>query len=157
MAIGDVFSTLYNTMIQFLRDNVADPTGESRVAWITSAYPPMNYTKPQVAMNLVSTPFRKDLGIGDEGEIATYRFKLAIFSSSTVYTISNVDYGGNNLLQYLASKFARALKTSRDWFTTNKTWFKDLIVLANQPIPYREGLDEYRHDITFDITVQENY
>ena len=141
-----------------MRSQLTDPLS-GRIEWITGAYPPLKYKKPQICLNKLGKPFRKDIGHGDQGEIASYRFNISLFVAGKVpLEIDTVTYAGPSLLQYLSSLIDRAMKTARMWFHTNRgEWFVDIEVTTGQDLPYKEMLDEYRYDTNILIQLIEFY
>jgi hypothetical protein len=159
MAItDDIYETIFIAMIDYLRTNITDPLS-ARTDWITGAYPPFTYTKPQICLNKLGKPFRKGVEHGDIGEIGTYRIQVSIFcGNETVVTINSTEYAGPALVQKLASMFDRALKTSKNWFWSNHAdWFQDITVTASSDKPYRESPEEFRSDIDTLVQVFETW
>lgn len=157
MAInGNLYTVILHAIIDFLRKKVSDPTGGSG-EWITGAYPPLEYTKPQVSVNQIGKPFHRDVSHGDVGEIASYRYNISIFTKgNTHFSVSGKDYSGSSALNYLASLFDKVLKQNKLWWHTKyPEWFIDMEVATKQDLPYKEMLDEYRTDINIIITVIE--
>lgn len=157
MAItNDIYEEIIKAMIIYLRNAITDPLS-GRLDWITGAYPPFVYSKPQICVNKIGKPFRKEVDHGDMGEIGTYRIQVSIFcGNETVVTIDSTEYAGPGLLQKLSSMFDRALKSSRQWFWDNyPSWFEDMTVTAAADRPYRESGDEFRSDIDALIEVIE--
>ncbi len=159
MAITDnIYLVVMRALISRLREQLTDPLS-GRIEWITGAFPPLQYSKPHICIQKLGKPFRKEISHGNVGEIASYRYNISVFVSGTItFDIDSTKYSGPFLLEYLASKVDRALKTSRVWFETNyDEWFEDIEVSTGQNVPYKESLDEYRYDTNVIIQLCEFY
>lgn len=147
---------IYNTLIEFLRANIADPAERGETSWIIAAFPDIQYTKPAISVMEVAMTYRKEAGHGHQGTIEGYRYQIDIFASRRVtVTISDVKYAGGRLVAYLSGAIKDAIEqNARPYFWANLANFKDIkMIMANTP-PYNAGADEYRKTLGVIIEVE---
>jgi hypothetical protein len=149
--------TVTANIITFMRQYMADPTGENRT-WIYPSMPKVTADFPEVSLTNVGSVV-EEIGLGNNGQRYTYMFELDIWvkkenTVSITKTVNNaqvsVIYSGRKLLEYVSDNVTNIFYDNRDVLLDTYDII-DIELSGHYTHPFEEEIDCFRKSVRLSV------